>query len=308
MAVHNGGGRPRHRRTQPPHRPCGSTVESQGRPCAGKRAPRIAQCREGGISPRNLTSPRIYQVRTTRLCSRCGLNCATKSAQLTTSCAHWIAEIEDVAKPAHVAIFGRQVHSKGVFGDSEDAGRRIGYLTKYLTKSLGEVVVAGTDRQRAHHDRLHAELAVTPCSPCCAVWLLYGVQPLGVSSRTQPGHCKGHHCRVAWLAGARLAEVVGQVPHRPPRRPSGLRRPASFAASSLSGGRPSTRSASTCGCPWLTWMPLSPPAVSRRFGWGGGLMANKDGHRRSIVPTGSLPLNSARACGRRTGADGLMAH
>lgn len=53
---------------------------------------------------------------------------------------------------------------------------------KYLTKSLGEVVEADTDRQRRHHDRLHDELAVTPCSPRCAVWLLYGVQPLGVTS------------------------------------------------------------------------------------------------------------------------------
>jgi len=105
----------------------------------------------------------------------------------------------DPDEPAHVATFGRQVHSKGVLGGSEESGRHIGYLTKYLTKSLGEVVESTTDRQRRHHDRLHDELAVTPCSPRCAVWLLYGVQPLGVTSRTTPGHCKGRAHRRATL-------------------------------------------------------------------------------------------------------------
>jgi replication initiator protein RepSA len=118
----------------------------------------------------------------------------------------WAQALEDLAEPAHVASFGRQVHSKGILGGSEEAGRHIGYLTKYLTKSLGEVVEAGTDRQRAHHDRLHAELQVTPCSPRCAVWLLYGVQPLGVSSKTSPGHCKSraHRRTTLGLPGRRV--------------------------------------------------------------------------------------------------------
>ena len=118
----------------------------------------------------------------------------------------WADALENVTEPALVATFGRQVHSKGILGGSEEAGRHIGYLTKYLTKSLGEVVEANTDRQRRHHDRLHAELAVTPCSPRCAVWLLYGVQPLGVSGKTTPGHCKGRaHRRTALgLPGRRV--------------------------------------------------------------------------------------------------------
>ena len=40
-----------------------------------------------------------------------------------------------VEEPAHVVTFGRQVHSKGILGGSDEAGRHIGYLTKYLTKS-----------------------------------------------------------------------------------------------------------------------------------------------------------------------------
>ena len=118
----------------------------------------------------------------------------------------WAEAVDQVDEPAHVATFGRQVHSKGILGGSEEAGRHIGYLTKYLTKSLGEVVEADTDRQRRHHDRLHDELAVTPCSPRCAVWLLYGVQPLGVTSRTTPGHCKGraHRRTTLGLPGRRV--------------------------------------------------------------------------------------------------------
>ncbi len=118
----------------------------------------------------------------------------------------WDQAVEEVEEPAHVATFGRQVHSKGILGGTEEAGRHIGYLTKYLTKSTGEVVEADSARQREHHDRLHAELAVTPCSPRCAVWLLYGIQPQGVTSRTTPGHCKGraHRRTTLRLPGRRV--------------------------------------------------------------------------------------------------------
>jgi len=95
--------------------------------------------------------------------------------------------------------FGRQVHSKGILGGSEEAGRHIGYLTKYLVKNIGEVVDQASDAQRAHAERLHAELRITPCSPRCAVWLLYGVQPQGANPRMIPGHCKGRAHRRSTL-------------------------------------------------------------------------------------------------------------
>ena len=140
----------------------------------------------------------------------------------------WDGVVEEVEQPAHVVTFGRQVHSKGILGGTDEAGRHIGYLTKYLTKSTGDVVEANSARQREHHDRLHAELAVTPCSPRCPVWLLYGIQPKGANSRTTPGHCKGtgapaDHARPARSAGARLAQVVGEDPGRPQGRPESLR-------------------------------------------------------------------------------------
>ncbi|MFI5583756.1 replication initiator [Amycolatopsis sp. NPDC051758] len=123
-----------------------------------------------------------------------------------TPLTNWDDAVEAVEDPAHVVTFGRQVHSKGILGGTEEAGRHIGYLTKYLTKSTGEVVEADTARLRDHHDRLHAELSVTPCSPRCAVWLLYGIQPKGAGSKTTPGHCKGRaHRRITLgLPGRRV--------------------------------------------------------------------------------------------------------
>jgi Replication initiator protein, pSAM2 len=112
----------------------------------------------------------------------------------------WADAVEQVDEPVHVVTFGRQVHSKGILGGTDEAGRHIGYLTKYLTKATGEVIEAATARQQQHHERLHEELTVTPCSPRCPVWLLYGIQPLGVTSRTVPGHCKGRAHRRTTLA------------------------------------------------------------------------------------------------------------
>jgi hypothetical protein len=53
---------------------------------------------------------------------------------------------------------------------------------------------------------MHAALAVTPCSPRCPVWLLYGVQPKGARHSTVPGRCKGKAHKVEHLgvAGRRV--------------------------------------------------------------------------------------------------------
>ncbi|GAA1189902.1 replication initiator [Pseudonocardia alaniniphila] len=116
---------------------------------------------------------------------------------------------EDLTRPAHVVQFGTQVHVKGILGGSEEAGRHIGYLTKYLTKDVARA--AGIDdnaseRMRAHHRRLVAELRATPCSPRCPVWLLYGIQPKGARLSTTPGQCKGkaHKAEHLGIAGRRV--------------------------------------------------------------------------------------------------------
>jgi hypothetical protein len=116
-----------------------------------------------------------------------------------------------VDEPAHTVTFGRQVHSKGILGGSDEAGRHVGYLTKYLCKNVSEVIEQHTGTQRRHADRLHAELAVTPCSPRCAVWLLYGVQPLGVNSKTVPGHCNTAGPRSAYPGAGRWSPASGRA-------------------------------------------------------------------------------------------------
>ncbi|WP_199440977.1 replication initiator [Umezawaea beigongshangensis] len=118
----------------------------------------------------------------------------------------WQEALDQVERPAHVARFGVQVHSKGILGGTPEAGRHIGYLTKYLTKSISECYAATTTRQEEHADRLCAELAVTPCSPQCPVWLLYGVQPRGARQSMTPGVCKGkaHKRSTLGVAGRRV--------------------------------------------------------------------------------------------------------
>jgi hypothetical protein len=121
----------------------------------------------------------------------------------------WEQACEQLSEPAHVVRFGAQVHVKGILGGTEEAGRHIGYLTKYLTKSIGQA--AGLDEhakdtQRDHAHRLHAELQVTPCSPRCAVWLRYGIQPKGARHSITPGHCKSnaHKLEHLGIAGRRV--------------------------------------------------------------------------------------------------------
>jgi hypothetical protein len=101
------------------------------------------------------------------------------------------------------------VHVKGILGGTEEAGRHIGYLTKYLTKSIGHTIGLtehATPAQRKHARRLHAQLQITPCSPRCTVWLLYGIQPMGARYAMTPGHCKGkaHKPEHLGIAGRRV--------------------------------------------------------------------------------------------------------
>lgn len=118
----------------------------------------------------------------------------------------WDSAVDELHEPAHVVRFGQQVHSKGILGGTEEAGRHIGYLTKYLVKSVAEVIEPDTVRQQQHADRLHDELAVTPCSPRCANWLRYGIQPKGATRKTEPGRCKAkaHRRDTLGLPGRRV--------------------------------------------------------------------------------------------------------
>jgi hypothetical protein len=121
----------------------------------------------------------------------------------------WEQACAELTQPAHVVRFGEQVHVKGILGGTEEADRHVGYITKYLTKSVSQAARLGehaTDVHRDHAHRLHAELRITPCSPRCPVWLLYGIQPRGARYSMIPGRCKGkaHQAEHLGIAGRRI--------------------------------------------------------------------------------------------------------
>jgi hypothetical protein len=93
-----------------------------------------------------------------------------------------------------------------VLAGSKDAGRCIGYLTKYLTKQVGDCHHLDTDAQRVHAARLAEALRYQPCSPTCANWLRYGIQPKKARPGLVPGRCKGkaHDADHLGYAGRRV--------------------------------------------------------------------------------------------------------
>ena len=84
--------------------------------------------------------------------------------------------------------------------------RCIGYLTKYLTKQVGRLPPGETDAQQAHAARLAEALRYQPCSPRCANWLRYGIQPKNARPGLVPGCCKGkaHDADHLGYAGRRV--------------------------------------------------------------------------------------------------------
>jgi hypothetical protein len=114
--------------------------------------------------------------------------------------------IGDEDEPLHVARFGDRFDAQGVLAGSKDASRCIGYLTKYLTKHVGDCHQATTADQAAHADQLADALRYEPCSPTCANWLRYGIQPKNARPGLRPGACKGKAHRREYLgyAGRRV--------------------------------------------------------------------------------------------------------
>jgi hypothetical protein len=110
------------------------------------------------------------------------------------------------AESLHVARFGPRFDAQGVLAGSKDSARCIGYLTKYLTKHVADCHQAATDAQRAHVDRLADALRFEPCSPTCANWLRYGIQPKNPRAGLRPGACKGkaHRREHLGYAGRRV--------------------------------------------------------------------------------------------------------
>jgi replication initiator protein RepSA len=105
----------------------------------------------------------------------------------------WDQALDAIGKddePFHVARFGERFDAQGVLAGSKDAARCIGYLTKYLTKQVSDCHQLEDDAQRMHAARLAEALRFEPCSPRCANWLRYGVQPKNARPGLVPGCCK----------------------------------------------------------------------------------------------------------------------
>ncbi|GLY14463.1 hypothetical protein Kisp01_14780 [Kineosporia sp. NBRC 101677] len=97
----------------------------------------------------------------------------------------------DDLEPQHVVRFGIQSDIQGLLAGSPDADRRVGYLAKYLTKSMGTAHGENENPAvKAHVDRLVHALRYEPCSPRCANWLRYGIQPKDARPGLIPGACK----------------------------------------------------------------------------------------------------------------------
>jgi hypothetical protein len=118
-------------------------------------------------------------------------------------------ENDPEAHPANVMRFGRQIDMAGIIAPSSDADRAVRYLTKYLTKSIADAHVDAAEadpRYAAHIERLHDELRYLPCSPACANWLRYGIQPDQPGPGLRAGHCpsKAHDSEHLGLGGRRV--------------------------------------------------------------------------------------------------------
>jgi hypothetical protein len=109
-------------------------------------------------------------------------------------------------EPRHVARFGPKFDAQGVLAGSKDAARCVRYLTKYLTKQIAGCHQADTGAQRDHAARLADALRYEPCSPRCANWLRYGIQPKDARPHLIPGLCRGkaHRYENLGYAGRRV--------------------------------------------------------------------------------------------------------
>lgn len=125
----------------------------------------------------------------------------------------WDAALDEIdnnpdARPMHVSRFGSQIDMQGILAGSPDAERSIGYLTKYLAKSMDASMgdESATDRQQRHTDRLLDELRWLPCSAKCANWLQHGIEPKDPDPGLVAGQCgnKAHDADHLGYSGRRV--------------------------------------------------------------------------------------------------------
>ncbi len=96
--------------------------------------------------------------------------------------------------------------AQGVLAGSRDASPVHRLPHQYLTKHVADCHQATTDAQHDHAERLADALRYEPCSPTCANWLRYGIQPSNPREGLRPGRCTGKAHRREYLgyAGRRV--------------------------------------------------------------------------------------------------------
>jgi len=109
-------------------------------------------------------------------------------------------------EPEYVVRFGVQVKPIGVLAGTEEAEKMIGYLSKYITKSVSDCHHIDTPAAEAHQARLWEELRYTPCSTRCPNWLRYGIQPDNARAGQRAGACKAkvHQTDTLGIGGRRI--------------------------------------------------------------------------------------------------------
>ena len=130
-------------------------------------------------------------------------------------------------EPWHVARFGVRFDAQGVLAGSKDAARCIGYLTKYLTKQVGDCHQADTDAGAG--SRRAAGRGAALSAVLAAVRELAALRHPAQERPARPGPRpvqgqgpRRRSPRLRRAPGAGLAQVVRQDAGRPPRRPQGL--------------------------------------------------------------------------------------
>ena len=199
-------------------------------------------------------------------------------------------------EPRHVARFGAKFDAQGVIAGSKDAARCIGYLTKYLIKHVADCHETGTESRGKHVNRLADALWYEPCSPSCANWLRYGIQPWNPKPGLRPGYCKGKAHRREYLgyAGPRgpgFPQMVREDTRRPSHRPQ-----------SLAAGRPRHSRRKRRPVPWEVVNPSDPDhmpmprrllhVLAGRASWQAALT---EARRRAQEATGDLSATGRAA-------------
>jgi hypothetical protein len=124
-----------------------------------------------------------------------GIYCDPDTHQELKTWEQALAELDQDtdARPAHVMRLGAQVDVKGILAGSADADRTIGYLTKYLAKSMAAPMGDGQESGSAaakHQDRLAAEVRWLPCTPGWGTGCGSGSSPRTPVLGCAPGHAR----------------------------------------------------------------------------------------------------------------------